>query len=276
VYDIFNTNRNYSYSITGQLQRPFRAGWEASRAYTFGHAYDVNAVRSSTAASQFRFNPISNDPNNPPLTRSDYDVSNRVVADFTRQFQFVHRAPTDISLIYVGESGRPYSYTYNGDINGDSQNANDLVYVPRDASEVRFQSTATVSAAQSWANLNDFINRVDCLRENRGKVIERNACQQPWSNRIDVRVAQTLPTVRRQGLQLTLDILNFANLLNPEWGRSVFVNNQNDQLLARVNNNVTDTGGHVLLSPFQARPNVFQTSDLSSRYQIQLGIKYNF
>ncbi|HEX2617209.1 MAG TPA: TonB-dependent receptor, partial [Flavobacteriales bacterium] len=80
VYDMFNTSRNYSYSITGQLQRPFRDGWEASVAYTFGHAYDVNAVRSSTAQSQFRFNPIANNPNNPPLARSDYDVTNRIVA----------------------------------------------------------------------------------------------------------------------------------------------------------------------------------------------------
>ncbi|HEX8906459.1 MAG TPA: carboxypeptidase regulatory-like domain-containing protein, partial [Longimicrobiaceae bacterium] len=104
VYDIFNTSRNYSYSITGQLQRPFRDGWEASVAYTFGHAYDVNAVRSSTASSQFRFNPISDNPNDPPLARSDYDVTNRIVADLTRQFMFIRRAPTDISLIYVGES----------------------------------------------------------------------------------------------------------------------------------------------------------------------------
>jgi hypothetical protein len=279
VYDIFNTNENYSYSITGQLQRPFRDGWEASVAYTFGHAYDVNAVRSSTASSQFRFNPISDNANDPPLARSDYDVTHRIVADFTRQFKFVRRAPTDISLIYVGESGRPYSYTYNGDINGDSQNSNDLIYVPASETDVRFaplSATNSISPAQSWSNLNDFINRVECLRENRGKVLPRNACEQPWSNRLDVRVAQTLPTVRGQGLQLTIDILNFANLLNPEWGRSQFVNNQNETLLSRVSNNTTDTGGHVLLSPFSPKANVFQTSDLSSRYQIQLGVKYNF
>ncbi len=274
VYDVTNTDKNYSYSLTAQLQRPFSNGWSGSLAYTFGHAYDLNATRSSTARSQFRFNQVPENPNAPPLARSDYDVRHRIVADFSRQFMFIRRAPLDLSLIYVGESGRPYSYTYFGDVNGDSQDSNDLIYVPRDASEVRFASSATISPAQSWQNLNNFIERVDCLRENRGKVLKRNACEQPWSNRLDVRVAQTLPTIRGQGLQLTMDILNFANLLNSEWGRSQFINNQSETLLSR--SGTTDTGGHVLLNAFAAKPGVFQNSDLSSRYQIQVGLKYSF
>ncbi|HEX8243991.1 MAG TPA: carboxypeptidase-like regulatory domain-containing protein [Longimicrobium sp.] len=274
VYDVTNTSRNYSYSLTAQLQREFRGGWGGSFAYTYGKAFDVNAVRSSTARSQFRFNPVPEDPNFIPLAYSDYDVRHRIVADFSRQFMFIRRAPLDFSLIYVGESGRPYSYTYFGDVNGDSQDSNDLIYVPRAQGEVRFASTGTISPAQSWANLNDFIERVDCLRENRGRIIPRNACRQPWSNRFDVRVAQTLPTVRNQGLQLTVDILNVANLLNPEWGRSQFVNNQAETLLSR--SGTTDTGGHVLLNAFAPKPNVFQTSDLSSRYQVQIGLKYDF
>jgi hypothetical protein len=273
VYDVFNNSEGYSYSITGQLQRPFRGGWGGSVAYTFGHAYDVNAVRSSTARSQFRFNAVEGDPNDPQLRRSDYDVAHRVVADFTKTFNFIRRASTDISLIYVGESGRPYSYTYFGDVNGDSQDSNDLIFVPATQADVRFAPTATLSAAQSWANLNDFIERVECLREARGTIIERNACQQPWSNRLDVRLAQNLPTFGRQGLQITVDILNFANLLNSEWGRSQFINNQSETLLSR--SGATDTGGRVLLNSFAPKPNVFSNADLGSRYQIQIGAKYS-
>lgn len=273
VYDVFNNSEGYSYSITGQLQRPFRNGWGGSVAYTFGHAYDVNAVRSSTARSQFRFNQVEGNPNDPPLRRSDYDVAHRIVADFTKSFNFIRRASTDISLIYVGESGRPYSYTYFGDVNGDSQDSNDLIFVPATQADVRFVNTATISSAQSWANLNDFIERVDCLREARGRIIERNACQQPWSNRIDVRLAQNLPTFGRQGLQITMDILNFANLLNSEWGRSQFISNQSETLLSRSGS--TDTGGHVLLNSFAPKANIFSNSDLGSRYQIQIGAKYS-
>jgi hypothetical protein len=243
-------------------------------AYTYGRSYDVNALRSSQASSNFRFNPIDNNPNDPERRPSDYDVPHRIVGSFTRQMNFLRRAPTDFSLIYVGESGRPYSYTYNGDINNDGSDANDLVYVPATQQQARFASSATITPGQSWVNLNAFIESVECLREARGEVLQRNACRQPWSNRVDVRVAQTIPTLRDQGLQLTLDILNFANLLNPEWGRSEFISNQNEQLLQRSGS--TDTGGQVLLSAFAPKTSVFQLGDLGSRYQIQLGVKYIF
>jgi len=281
IYDVYNTDENYSYTLTAQLQRPFRDGWEASIAYTYGRSYDVNPLRSSQAASNFRFNPISESPNDPELAPSDYDTPHRIVGSFTRQFQVLRRAPTDISLIYVGESGRPYSYTYNGDINGDGSNANDLVFVPETSQQVRFQPLSnnnSISPEQSFANLNAFIDRVECLREARGEVLERNACRQPWNNRFDVRVAQTIPTLRGQGLQLTMDILNFGNLLNPEWGNSQFINNQNFQLLSRTGS--TAVGGRadsrVLFNAFGARDQVFEFSDLGSRYQIQIGARYTF
>jgi hypothetical protein len=275
IYDMHNTSKNYSYSVTGQLQRPFTAGWEASLAYTYGRSYDVNALRSSQASSNFRFNPISNDPNDPEVRPSDYDVPHRIIGTVTRQFTFLRRAPTDLSLVYVGESGRPYSYTYTGDINNDGSNANDLLYVPASASEVRFATVANQpTPAESWANLNDFIERVDCLREARGTVLQRNACRQPWSNRLDLRVAQSLSTFGTQNAQITVDVLNFANLLNREWGTSEFISNQNDALLARSGTTVVNE--RVLLSPFRAKDNVFNVADFGSRYQIQLGMRYSF
>lgn len=286
VYDVYNTGKNYSYSLTAQVQRPFLNGWEGSLAYTYSRSEDVNGLTSSQASSNYRFNPIDIDPNNPRLATGMNDIPHRIVGSFTRAFQYIRNAPTDISLIYVGESGRPYSYTYNGDVNGDGQDANDLVYVPASATDVRFEpfrlpgtNNATdagnpYTPAQSWQNLNAFIESVDCLRNARGQVVERNACRQPWSNRFDVRVAQTLPTFRGQSAQFTLDILNFGNLLSNEWGRSEFVNNQADQVL-RVANSAA-VNGRVQLGGFGPRTNIFQVSDLNSRYQIQAGIRYSF
>lgn len=277
VYDVFNTDENYSYSLTAQLQRPFRNSWEASLAYTFSRSEDVNGLTSSQANSNYRFNPIDANPNDPSLRPALNDMPHRVVGSLTKQFQLLRRAPTDLSLIYVGESGRPYSFTYNGDVNGDGQDANDLIYVPTAASEIRFEaasSTNPYTPAQSWENLNAFIESVECLRESRGSVIERNACRQPWSNRFDVRFAQTLPTFRSQSAQFTLDILNFGNLINDEWGRSEFILNQADQAL-RVSSS-TAVDGRVLMTGFGPRPNIFSVSDLGSRYQIQAGIRYSF
>jgi hypothetical protein len=279
VYDVYNTDQNYSYSLTAQLQRPFLNGWEGMIAYTYSRSYDVNSLTSSTARSNFRFNPIDDDPNDPERTRSNNDMPHRIVGSFTRQFRFdvLGRAATDVSLIYVGESGRPYSYTYNGDVNGDSQDSNDLIYVPATAAEARFEAqsaTNPFTPEASWANLNAFIESVACLREARGSVIERNSCRQPWTNRFDVRLAQTLPTLRGQGAQLTIDVLNFANLLNREWGRNEFVLNQADQALRRSGS--TLVGERVLLGGFGPRTSPFTVSDINSRYQIAAGIRYTF
>ena len=197
---------------------------------------------------------------------------------FTRQFKFdvLGRAATDISLIYVGESGRPYSYTYNGDVNGDTQDANDLIFVPASVDQTRFEPVSNnnpFTQEASWANLNAFIESVECLREARGTVIERNACRQPWTNRFDVRLAQSLPTIRGQGAQFTIDVLNFANLLNRRWGRNEFIANQADQALRRAGN---PGNGRVLLGGFGPRTSPFTVSDLNSRYQIAAGIRYTF
>ena len=277
VYDVYNTDKNYSYSLTAQLQRPFLNGWEASLAYTFSKSEDVNGLTSSQAGSNYRFNPIDDNPNDPDLRTALNDLPHRVVASATRQFAFFRSAPTDLSLIYVGESGRPYSYTYNGDVNGDGQDANDLIFVPASADQARFapqSSTNPFTPEASWQNLNAFIEGVECLREARGTVIKRNACRQPWNNRFDVRFAQTLPTLRGQGAQFTVDVLNFANLLNDEWGVSEFVNNQADQALGGAA--TTAVNGRVLLNGFAPRSNPYTVSDLNSRYQIAAGIRYTF
>lgn len=278
VYDVTNTDKNYSYSLTAQLQRPFLNGWEGSIAYTYSRSEDVNSLTSSTARSNFRFNPIADSPNDPELRLSNNDVPHRFVGSFTKQFQFdvLGGAATDFSVIYVGESGRPYSYTYQGDVNGDSQDGNDLIYVPATAAEARFEAQSNnnpFTPEQSWQNLNAFIESVDCLRNARGTVIERNACRTPWTNRFDVRFAQSLPTFSGQSAQLTLDILNFGNLLNRHWGLNEFVLNQADQALRRAGNPV---GERVLLGGFAPRTSPYAVSDLNSRYQLQAGIRYTF
>lgn len=274
VTDITNTDEGYNYSITGQLQRPFREAFDFSVAYTFTRARDVNSVTSSQAFSNWRFNPIDADPNDPALRPSNFEVPHRVVASGSYQLSWLRRAPTDISFIYVGESGRPYSYTYRGDVNNDGSNANDVIYVPRSASEIRFQGTAA-QQAESWQNLDAFIESVECLREARGSILQRNACRQPWSNRIDLRIAQTVPTFRGQGVQITANVINFGNLLNDEWGLSQFVSNQNDAILSTAST-TPDANGRVLFRSFGAGKRQFNTSDLGSRYQIQLGVRYTF
>ncbi|HEU4558160.1 MAG TPA: TonB-dependent receptor [Longimicrobium sp.] len=278
VFDLNNTNKGKTWSVTGQLQRPFRDGWEASIAYTRSHAEDINSLTSSVAQSNFQFNLVRFDPNAPELTTSNYDIPHRVVALVSRRFPWIRNLPTDITLVWIGQSGLPYSYAYNGDVNGDQWTANDLVFVPADSTQIRFApgtGANPTSPAQSWQNLNAFIQSVECLREARGKVLERNACRLPWSNRFDVKLSQNVRLFRRQTAQFTMDIVNVANLLNRDWGKQYFVSNQSDLLLSPTNA-AADNLGRKTYSAFSARTSAYSISDLDSRYQIQLGLRLGF
>lgn len=280
VIEITNTEKGYSYNLTAQVQRPFRDGWDFSLAYTFSRAKDVNPVTSSQAISNWRFNLTQDDPNNPGLSTSDFDIPHRVVASATYRVPLFRRAATDLSMVYIGQSGQPYSYRYNDDVNFDGSFGNDLMYVPATSSEIRFEpatTSQTITPAQSWENLNAFIELDECLSRNRGQVLERNECREPWSNRFDFRLAQNLSPVGQSNLQFTVDILNVGNLLNREWGRSEFISNQAFALLALASsNNAPDAQGRRVYRAFAPRTDVTTISSLDSRYQIQLGLRYGF
>jgi hypothetical protein len=283
VIDISNTNEGYAYSLTAQLQRPVQDGWGVNAAYTLSDAFDVNRGGSSQAVSNWRFNPNAGDPNDLPAARSNFVIRHRVLMAASTEFSLVDRFPTLLSLVYVGESGQHYTFTYSGDANGDGQTSNDLIWVPASQSEIRFFDNAAgavgnqpaLSPAQSWANLNDFIERTACLREARGTIIDRGACSEPWHNQFDLRVAQEIPTFGGQRAELTLDILNVANLINGSWGRKEFVSNENFELISIRNRNDVQ-GGRVLMNPFAELQTANSIANLTSRYQIQLGVRYSF
>ena len=202
---------------------------------------------------------------------------------FSWQLKLFKTAPTSFSMFYVGRSGNPYSTTYNYyDANGDAAPGNDLVYVPASQDEVIFVSSsgsAHADQAGQWASFNAFIQGDPGLAESRGKIIPRNASRTPWYHGLDLRIAQDLPVPVANGhaLQLTVDIINFLNLIDRDWGKSWYISNQNDVpwTLQGSNYGVDAATGkqRIVWSP---RANRFSLSQLGSRWQIQVGVRYRF
>jgi hypothetical protein len=133
---------------------------------------------------------------------------------------------TQISAFYEGMSGTPFTYTAaSGDLNGDGFNGNDPLYIPVDATDPTEICIGTVAAGACVPNVADaqafenFISQQDCLDDQRGQIMERHSCRSPWQNRLDVALRQHLPTIRGQRLTVQLDIVNFLNLLNKDWGQ---------------------------------------------------------
>ena len=304
VLDVTNASGDYTYSITGQLQKSFTDNFEGMAAYTFMRARDVVSTTSSTQGSNYRYQrSVSGRLDDLTVTKSKYDQPHRIIATGTYRFPSL----TDVSVIYTGNSGSPYDYVYGstggttGDLNADGQSQNDLMYVPTDArntSEIIFvanPATATpaqlaTAAAQAQA-FESFITSTPCLSEARGRILTRNACRNPWVNQFDVSFAQTLSPVRFQNLQLRLDIINFGNLLNRNWGQQAF-SDQNSTCGAICSATIalqhtgfvlpagTPAGGN---SPnaqgiftFDPLFRPFSSENISSNYTMQLSLRYSF
>ncbi len=278
-----NTNKGYQYSLSIQLQKNFSNRSWFNAFYSYGQAKDINSGTSSQAASNFGYNNIRYNPNDPELVWSNFDVRHRLGFAFSWQLNLIRNAPTTLSMFYGGRSGRPYATTYNYfDANGDRASGNDLVYVPASQSEVIFVNSSGVAWADQdglWATFNKFISGDPGLADNRGKIVPRNASREPWYHTLDIRIAQDIPVpvVNGHRLQFTLDIINLLNLFNYDWGKSYYVSNQNDTpwTLQGSNYGVDAATGKMRIQ-WTDRPNRFAMSQLGSRWQIQAGFRYSF
>ena len=63
-----------------------------------------------------------------------------------------------------------------------------------------------------------YLNADPSAKGNLGKILARNTSRAPWQNQMDFRYAVTVPTGGRTRAEVTLDIFNFLNLLNKDWG----------------------------------------------------------
>lgn len=274
-----NTSRGYSYNLTGQLRKNFDNGIMSSIAYTYGMARDVNSGTSSTARSNWEFNQIVNDPNNPELGFSAFDLRHRIVGSLGYRLEWANNFATSFSLFYAGRSGNPFTYLYFGDLNQDGNRSNDLMYVPRDASEIELlpitdrDGNVTLSPEEQWTALNSFIEQDDYLSSRRGQFTERNAARTPWEHQFDLRLMQDIFVnigQKQHTLQLTLDVFNVGNLLNSAWGRQYFVSFGSFELLSFDDRNREGFS----YRPVEGDP--WAVAPFASRWQGQLGLRYIF
>jgi len=274
-----NSSKGYTYSLTAQLQKSFSNGLSAMVAYTNGKAKSVNDGSSSTALSNWEFVQVVTNPNNPDLTISNYNIQHRIIGSLGYNISYGRNKlfSTGVSLFYAGVSGQPFTYLYNGDLNGDGAFSNDLLYVPKSASEINLvdlknrAGEVIATPAQQWEALNQYIDGDKYLNSKRGQYVERNGSSLPWQHQFDLRITQDLGAMikgSKNRLQLTFDVFNVGNLLNKKWGRNNFVNNQALTLISY------NSGGYTFSAPTDNKP--YAISDLASRWQGQIGIRYIF
>jgi hypothetical protein len=257
-------------------------------------AYNYTDARSdndggSIAQSIWRDRQVSGDPNENTLGYSNFLQRHRIISSLNYRKEYGGHFATSVGMFYeLAPSGR-FSYVYSGDMNGDNSGGggNDLIYVPRDQSEIILQNItntdATIyTAAQQWADLDTYISQDEYLKDRRGQYAERNGAERPWFGQLDFRLLQDFfldVKGKRNTLQLSLDIFNFGNMLNSEWG--VFQTPNRQTLLDFRGYNATGQPQfrYPLLNNTTKETLVKTYRDdlgLTARWQMQIGVRYIF
>ncbi len=224
VYEIANTDKGRTSQFTVSLAKPWApdSDWSWNIGYTYTDATEVGTLTSSTASSgwgyQYAFN-----ANDEIENTSRYQIRDRLSGALNWKHKFFGDYETRVGLVYEGRSGRPYSYVYVNDANGDSRTANDLFYVPAGPGDVLF-GTLTSSGqftpdAAMEASFNEWLKNNPQLAKYAGSYAPANKFRTGWINTFDLRVSQELPGfMKGHKSEIWIDVQNIGNMINKDWG----------------------------------------------------------
>jgi hypothetical protein len=290
---IYMTNANVGYVLFGtlQLQRQFK-NLAVNASYTRQTAKD-GTINGSTAFTMWGARPTSTNPNNFEEGFSNNYLPHRIIGSFVYGKEFIKNTRTSIGLLYEASPNAlqsSLSYTYAGDLNNDGFNGNDLIFVPANASQIKLVNASAVSGVadtrtqeELWNQLDAFISNNKYLSTRRGQFAERQALVLPWVHRLDLNFTQDVYIKvkdTKHTLRFTADIYNFTNFISKDLGV-----NQTPTTVTPLNFVRLDTDGKtpVFSFPYLDGKNKVPFTDsfrdnvgFSSRYQIQLGVRYIF
>ena len=208
------TSKGEGTQVTLSLQGARSQTWNWNIGYTYTEATEVNTLTSSQAASNWN-NAIRVDRNADVAERSVYAIRDRFTANISYRKAFIADLMTSVGVFYEGRSGKPFTFTFVNDMNGDGRSGVDPLYVPSAPGDVIFTGgTAMESAFFTYMESNPD------LAQYKGGIARVNGDSSPWVNNIDLRLSQELPGLFGFGKgEVTLDILNVGNLINKDWGQ---------------------------------------------------------
>lgn len=279
-----------SIAATIKLEKPMKAkGLSWMAAYTFTRARDYMTGGSIAYSSWSAIQTVRGN-NSTDIAFSDNEIRNRAIGNVNYRIELGKSAALQFSLFGQSQNQGRYSYTYSGDMNGDGLSGNDLMYVPRDKSEMNFvpyTSSFTATSAQGLAQIEEqknafdaFINQNPYLSKIRGKVSERNGALMPYVVRFDFSTQLELFRnigKNRNTIQLRADIFNVGNLLNSAWGVSNFVNTFSPLASSGVNS-VTGIPQFKmnLVNNIPVYSTYRKSTSIGDVWQAQFGVRYIF
>ncbi|MCM3880226.1 MAG: carboxypeptidase regulatory-like domain-containing protein [Vicinamibacterales bacterium] len=295
-YVLKNGNEGSSSNFSQSLSKTTTFGLSLRGAYSYGVSRTL-VDPESTAATSFQRVSTFGDPNNSGVSYSMWSPGHRVFVLGSYSHEYFKFGATSVSVFWEAREAQAsstpssrFSYIYGGDLNGDGV-TNDLIYIPKDASEMNFSAFTTTtgitySADQQAAAFEAFIKQDSYLKEHRGEYAKRNAGVMPMFNRADMSISQDFfknVHDQRNAFQLRLDIFNLGNLLNSGWGVSwqqVASTNTNNQVQILTNPAVDAQGRATYrlatLNNQLITNSVSRSAFTGDVYQWMLSLRYSF
>ena len=289
-YVIKNQSQNRSWDIAGTVVKPEIHGFSVRGGFNYGVSRSLVEPSSTASSSWGSANPIVKDPNNPALANSVNSPGPRVFVQGSYSRHYFNLGATTISAFY---DVRPNyvnfstgaSYFFSNDANGDTVSGNDLIYIPASTSEMNFKDNVNTSgvtlftAAEQATAFEQYIQNDPYLKSHRGQYAERNGFLNPMVGRMDLSIVQdvfqSLGGAKHSG-QIRLDITNFGNLLNHNWGvgkrviNGAILTNASADPQGRLTYNLQTLSGKLLTTPFQT------VASVSDVYVMMLSFRYTF
>lgn len=288
---VYNSSKGYYFSFIAQVKKKISQTLNFSLAYSKSSARNYNDGDGDQTLSALNATATLSGINQPNLGYAAYVVPHRIVYTFSYAKQYAKNLKFNIGIIYQGSSEGRFSYTYAKDFVRDGTNKS-LIYVPANPSEIQFAPLTvlvdnvakTYSPAQQSAAFFSYIDQDNYLKNRKGKYAERNGALLPWRHQFDLKLSHDFIMgikTKPHTLQLSVDILNVGNLINPGLGLRKIVNA--GSLLNPANLELVTPGGTTLPTFQMANiggklvTETFRNDySINSTYQMQFGIRYLF
>ena len=126
----------------------------------------------------------------------------------------------------------------------------------------------------------NYVQQDKYLLSHKGQYAEAYSALAPWSHNIDLRVAQDLTLKIKKTthkLQLSVDLVNLANLLNPKWGIPQTMAANSGKILHCTNaESISSTVAPIYSFSGNSSKSWMRTDSIYQTWHIQFGIKYMF
>jgi len=272
AYVFTNIDGGYSFNWSAEIEKSWETAF-VKVGYNYTKAEDAASIDAEISSDAYDRNPANvQNTNQPEIAPSLYGNRHKLFGAASKKWSYGNGFGTTVSLFFQYVEGGRYSYTYSGDLNNDGSGLNDLLYIPTDA-EIDQMNFSGNAGAQRTA-LKSYIEQDDYLSSKRGEYAEKYGALSPWYNTWDVRILQDIAIKRSDNrFQVSMDILNFGNLISSSWG--VRQRATNTSLVQPLGVSVAD-GVPTYSFDTNLQSTFFNDFSLASRWQIQMGLRYIF